>query len=86
MTNQYVLSAAGQAELSRLIGAPVKIGAVETIDHFYSDGATVGATYVCVIAGEKFYLSAFGTPLFGTMPAQYAAAIQEFIMNARSLN
>lgn len=85
--NTYAVSAAGQAELGRLLGSKVELRAVETIDHFYSDGSTVGATYACTInGGERFYLNAHGGLHFG-LPANamfVIGIIQEFITNAQT--
>jgi hypothetical protein len=83
--NQYLLTAAGQAELGRLIGKKVAVRLVQDSDHFYSDGATVGAVYAMKI-GEStwFYLNAGGAIHWNTASEFDAVAttIQEFILNA----
>ena len=83
--NQYLLTVAGQAELGRLIGKKVAVRLVQDVDHFYSDGATVGAVYAMQIGeGAWFYLNAGGGIHWRTAAEfdEVAATIQEFILNA----
>jgi hypothetical protein len=83
--NKYVVTVAGQEQLSRLIGMPIKVRLVESVDHFYTDGAAVGAIYaVNLNDGPTFYLDAGGGPHFG-VPAEFyplSVQIQEFILNS----
>ncbi len=83
--NQYLLTAAGQAELGHLIRKKVVVRLVRDTDHFYSDGATVGAVYAMQF-GESpwFYLNAGGAIHWNTTSEFDAVAttIQEFILNA----
>lgn len=87
--NQYLLTAAGQAELGRLIGKKVAVRPVQDADHFYSDGATVGAVYAMQIGeGAWFYLNAGGA-IHWRMTSEFdavATTIQEFILNACGAN